>query len=126
MAVLRVREVSASRRLFYCKNTIKTIGTRTTGLFREVGHLSEVAVNAGLTVYNLFCLFFLPMFILFNLYIALLWLGVTFRVVKTTLYNYMFYIGFWVYREPYVLLKRELHHFVCQMTIILMVLSAHK
>ncbi len=53
MAVLRVREVTASRRLFYCKNIIKTIGIRAPGLFRKVGRLSEVAVNTGLTVYNL-------------------------------------------------------------------------
>ena len=50
MAVLRVREVAASRRLFYCKNIIKTNGTRATGLFRKVGCLFEVAVNTGLTV----------------------------------------------------------------------------
>ncbi len=51
MAVLRVREVATSRRLFDCKNIIKTIGTRATGLFRKVGRLSEVAVITGLTVY---------------------------------------------------------------------------
>ncbi len=49
MAFLRVREVGASWRLFYCKN-IKMIGTRAPGLFRKVDRLSEVAVITGLTV----------------------------------------------------------------------------
>ncbi len=52
MAVLCVREVAASQRLFYCKNIIN--GTRAPGLFRKVGRLSEMAVIAGLTAAKLF------------------------------------------------------------------------
>ena len=47
---------------------------------------SNNSANGLKRIYHLFCLFFLLIFILFNLLIALLWLGVTFRVVKTILY----------------------------------------
>ena len=50
---------------------------------------SNNSANGLERVYHLFCLFFLLIFILFKLFIASLWLGVTFRVVKTMLYIYV-------------------------------------
>ncbi len=54
MAVLRVREVATSRRLFYCKNIIKMIVTGAPSLIREVGCLSEVAINTGFDCKNIY------------------------------------------------------------------------
>ena len=78
-------------------------------------------------MYNLFCLFFLLIFILFDFIHSLIVARCYIPCGQNyAVYNIMFYIGFWVYREPYVLLKRELHHLVWQMMTNLMVLSVHK